>query len=282
MSRASALRLSPLLLAVAMVAHAGDDAVTPVPSSTPSTLPAPVGDLRDQVRVDLAGQRDVAARTHTTVAGMRDEVRTARAARARVAYRALRPRTELGGDADAWLTTARRRAGVRLLLADDRREETLLAEEAGRLDAARARLDDDLASALALAPPPRALRWPAARVTIARDFGPFVHERSGARLSRRGVDLDVDDGAPALAPAAGVVRYAGPIRGLDEGVVLEHDGVVTVIGKLTELTVARGAAVAQGDRLGRAARRRLYFEVRLPLAPGGTPVPPTDLVAPSP
>ncbi|MGN6109700.1 MAG: murein hydrolase activator EnvC family protein, partial [Kofleriaceae bacterium] len=117
------------------------------------------------------------------------------------------------------------------------------------------------------------------RGPIARRFGTIEHERSSTTLARRGIDLEVDARAPVSAPADGTVRYAGPIRGLESGVILDHGGYLTVIAKLGELAVPVGAPVARGDRLGRAARHRVYIEVRVAIGPGGLPIDPEPLFA---
>jgi septal ring factor EnvC (AmiA/AmiB activator) len=75
-----------------------------------------------------------------------------------------------------------------------------------------------------------------------------------------------------------VVRYAGPIRGLDAGLVIDHGDYYTVIGKLGDLGVPVGAPVTRGDRIGRAARHRVYFEVRVKLGAGGRPIDPEPLL----
>jgi septal ring factor EnvC (AmiA/AmiB activator) len=75
------------------------------------------------------------------------------------------------------------------------------------------------------------------------------------------------------------VRYAGPIRGLDQGVILDHGGYLTVIAKLGEVALPVGAPIAAGDRIGRAARHRVYFELRIKLGPGGLPIDPEPLLA---
>ena len=132
---------------------------------------------------------------------------------------------------------------------------------------------------MAMPTPTTSLRMPAEPATIVRNFGPFVHERSKAKLSRRGMDLEVAANAPVVAPGDGTVRYAGVIRGLDNGVILDHGAFFSVIGKLSDLSVAVGDTVTAGQEIGRAARRRIYFEVRAPLGAGGTPVRPNDLMA---
>jgi murein DD-endopeptidase MepM/ murein hydrolase activator NlpD len=205
-----------------------------------------------------------------------------RKARVRAAYKLLRvddlgPRPEARGPrpeaADAGgLAIARRRAAVRWLLSRDRLELGLLADEANRLLAARRRIDRDaeLAATIDL---PAGLIWPA-RGTISRRFGPYVHEKSGATLTRRGLDLDVAPDAGVIAPAAGTVAYAGPIRGLDQGVIVDHGTFLTVIAKLDTPVVRAGDKVDQGTPLGHPRRHRVYLEVRAEVGPGGTPIDP--------
>ncbi|HEU4732594.1 MAG TPA: M23 family metallopeptidase, partial [Kofleriaceae bacterium] len=171
---------------------------------------------------------------------------------------------------------ARRRAAARVLLARDRGERALLADELAQLSRARDRVANDARRAAAIGLPSELA--PAARGKIARRFGTVEHDRSGAILSRRGIDIEVAEHAPVRAPAPGTVRYAGPIRGLDHGVILDHGDYVTVIAKLGEVALPVGAPVAAGDRLGRAARHRVYLEVRVKLGPGGLPIDPEPLI----
>ncbi|HEX3482959.1 MAG TPA: M23 family metallopeptidase, partial [Kofleriaceae bacterium] len=146
-----------------------------------------------------------------------------------------------------------------------------------RLRGARDRVAGELARLPAVALPGELAR--PAPGTIARHFGTLAHERSKATLARRGIDLEVDDHSPVTAPAAGTVRYAGPIRGLDQGVILDCGDFVAVIGKLGEVAAPVGAPIAAGDRLGRAARHRVYLEIRVKLGPGGLPIDPEPLLA---
>ena len=173
------------------------------------------------------------------------------------------------------MAVARGRAAAKLLLERDAGERTLLVDEAARLRAARSRVGSDLARLPALAFPVELAR--PAPGKIVRHFGTLVHERSKATLSRRGIDLEVDDHRPVTAPAAGTVRYAGPIRGLDQGVIIDHGTYVTVLAKLSDVTLPIGTPLAAGDRIGRAARHRVYFEVRIKLGPGGIPIDPEPL-----
>jgi septal ring factor EnvC (AmiA/AmiB activator) len=175
------------------------------------------------------------------------------------------------------MASARRRAAARLLLERDRAERTLLADETGELKAARTTTITATTQVPTLRLPEQ-IGWPA-KGEIARKFGTYQHDKSKATLSRRGLDFECDHHAPASAPADGVVRYAGPIRGLDNGVILDHGDYLTIVAKLGELTIPVGTRVSRGDRLGSAARYRVYLEVRAKVAPGGLPIDPEPLLA---
>jgi septal ring factor EnvC (AmiA/AmiB activator) len=174
------------------------------------------------------------------------------------------------------MTAARLRAAARLLLDRDGSERAELSDEMTRLRAAGARIAGEAARLPSIAPPTE-LGWPA-RGTIARHFGTLPHDRSRATLSRRGIDIEVDEGSTVVAPAAGTVRYAGPIRGLDQGVILDAGSYVLVLAKLAEVSLPVGAPIARADRIGRAARHRVYLEVRIKLGPGGLPIDPEPLI----
>jgi len=229
------------------------------------------GELVDFLVDLLADQARSVDRALATVQDRLDSVAAGRAHRLAAALRVSR--SAPGDDAAA---TARKLAAVRLLLARDRDERALLLDEIAGLTAARARIAAERSRAPAIALPAR-LAWPA-RGTIARRFGALAHERSHATLSRRGIDLEVAERGVVVAPAAGTVRYAGPIRGLERGVILDHGDYVTVIAKLGELALPVDAAIAAGDRIGRAAHHRVYFEVRVKLGPGGLPIDPEPLL----
>ena len=267
------------LLALALLAaHAHAAPGGRASESEPSAAPAPAVPATLEPRDALASQLDAetgsVARAIDAVDDKLAVAERIRAARLRAAVRALRAAP--GDDA---MTVARRRAAARLLLARDAGERTLLVDELAQLRAARDRIAGEIAQ-LAAVVIPHDLALPA-RGTIVRHAGLLAHERSKATLSRRGLDLEVEDHSPVVAPAAGTVRYAGPIRGLDQGVILDHGGYLTVIAKLAELALPVGAPIAAGDRLGRAARHRVYFEVRVKLGPGGLPIDPEPLLAKS-
>ncbi len=75
-------------------------------------------------------------------------------------------------------------------------------------------------------------------------------DRSGIRA--RGVTLATARGAPLEAPGAGTVRFAGPFRGFDGVLIIDHGGGwVTMLVNLSP-GVGRGDRVAPGDPVGRA------------------------------
>lgn len=243
------------------------------------TVSADEAQLRGQVTAALDAQLEVARRTRITVDLKRDELRAARARRTRAAYKLLR-----AGAAPSWvepderMATARRRAAARWLLARDQREEALLVDEAALLAAAEARLTIDRAAADTAPLPPMDLQAPVAG-RVARAFGPFEHERSRATLTRRGLDFEVAEAADVRPVADGVILYAGPIRGLEHGLVIDHGNYVSVLGKLAPTSLHIGDTVSREDVVAQPARRRVYVEVRVKVGPGGVPVDPQQLFA---
>ncbi|MCW5806626.1 MAG: M23 family metallopeptidase [Deltaproteobacteria bacterium] len=268
MWRASPLAVAAVVFVTASGARA-DDAPRgkkKPPAAEPARAPREV--LTQQFG-DEAAAIESALGTVTEKLAAADTARTRRLA---AAYRILQLPVGEGEDA---MATARRRAAARLLIDRDLAERTLLAVEANQLRTAAKRTADDAkrASEIVL---PESIGRPV-KGTIARRFGTFVHERSKATLSRRGLDFEVAARAEVVAVADGQVRYAGPIRGLETGVVVDHGTYFTVIGKLAESVVPVGTRVVRGDRLGRAQRGRVYFEVRVKLGPGGLPIDPEPL-----
>ena len=256
MSRASAVlagTLAAALAALGVPALADDH---PAPTSAGPVEPAPrlapsAAVARAHISAQLADEAATIARTEATIAGKLAEADAVRLARLRAAYRLLRaaPRTN-ASPADR-MAAARRRAGARLLVDRDAHERALLAEEAALLRAASERIVVAAGQLPTLAEP-EPLAWPA-HGAIVRRFGTLVHERSRTTLARRGIDLEVATGANVSAPADGIVRYAGPIRGLDEGVIVDHGDYFTVIAKLGELIVPVGGT-GQARRSARARR----------------------------
>jgi len=249
-------------------------------SSTPAAPPvatAPAGpiDPRTQLAAQLADEAKTIDKTIATVADKLSDADRVRVERLRAAYRLLRAPLRSSATADERMAAARRRAAARLLVDRDAAERSLLTDETKHLQTARARTAED-AQKVTTITLPETLDKPA-KGTVARAFGTLEHERSKAILSRRGIDLETETHASVTAPADGIVRYAGPIRGLDSGVIIDHGDYLTVLAKLDDLVVPVGAPIHRGDRIGHAARYRVYFEVRVKLGPGGLPIDPQPL-----
>lgn len=244
----------------------GRDAATPRPAGPDDGSPRAV------LGRQLADETAAIDRALGAVGDKLAAAETARGHRLAAALRAARPAP--GDDATA---VARRLAAARLLLDRDRGERALLADELARLRGAHDRVAGETSRLPVIALPGELAR--PAPGKIARRFGSLEHERSKATLSRRGIDIEVADHAVVVAPAAGTVRYAGPIRGLDRGAILDHGDFLTVVAKLGDVALPVGAQVAAGDALGRAARHRVYLEVRVKVGPGGLPVDPEPLLA---
>jgi murein DD-endopeptidase MepM/ murein hydrolase activator NlpD len=229
--------------------------------------------LGDQVAAESLAAAQAATIVHDKLAAL-DAMRVRRLAAATPLLGEPLPAT---ADAGERLDYARRRAALRLLVQRDRDERALLADELAKLQQAQGSVASEAKQVAAVELPPGLLR--PADGTVARPFGAFVHEATHATLSRRGVDFEVEDHVPVVAPADGVVRYAGVLRGLDHGVVLDHGAFLTVIGKLADNLPPVGTHVKRGEHLGKAAHRRVYLEVRLKLGPGGLPIDPESAFA---
>lgn len=107
--------------------------------------------------------------------------------------------------------------------------------------------------------------------TIIRGFNP----QSGRNKSD-GIDYAVPAGTPVRAAQAGTVALVSDSNGaLGTIVLIRHaDGVITVYGRVTNVSVVKGAAVTRGQVIGVVAsgdNPSLHFEVRK----GADPVDPT-------
>ncbi|MEV1129342.1 M23 family metallopeptidase [Agromyces sp. NPDC049794] len=81
---------------------------------------------------------------------------------------------------------------------------------------------------------------------------PFRAPPTPYSAGHRGIDVAAASGDPVVAPAAGVIRFAGPVAG--RGVVsIDHgDGVLSAIEPV-EASVVPGTAVEPGDVVGTVA-----------------------------
>ncbi|HEX8553204.1 MAG TPA: peptidoglycan DD-metalloendopeptidase family protein, partial [Sphingomonas sp.] len=90
-------------------------------------------------------------------------------------------------------------------------------------------------------------------------------EVSAAGVRARGLTFAVADGARVVAPAGGIVRFAGRFRSFGTIVILDHgDGWSTLVAGLSATPLAREQGVAMGEPLGvvRGADARVTVELR--------------------
>ena len=120
------------------------------------------------------------------------------------------------------------------------------------------------------------LRWPV-RGRIVSSFG----ANSGGKAND-GIDIAVPAGTPVKAAENGVVIYAGSgLKEFGNTVLIRHDdGLVSVYGHNSSLTVSRGDKVRRGQEIakagnsGSANRPKLHFEIRK----NSNPVNPVDFL----
>ncbi len=236
---------------------------------------------RDPALVAFDAQLGVIAKTDRLLAEKFRVRIDALAHRVRVSYMLLR-----AGWAPTWLdpegsaAALQRRALSKRLLGRAHAELTLLRAEITAAVRARSYIEGARAHAAQApaGPAPGSLAPPVRPLEVRAGVGAYTHP-SGARLTRRGIELAASPGASVQAPAAGTVRYAAAARGLDNIVVIDHGGYRSIVAGLGALAVTPGERVAAGAPLATAAGDRVYLEVRLSTGAGGHPVDPAPLLA---
>lgn len=98
-----------------------------------------------------------------------------------------------------------------------------------------------------------------------------------ATTGRPGVSIRTEPGALVLAPAGGIVRFAGHVGGYNQVLILDQgNGYASVLTGLESVFVQRGETVGRAEPLGqmpkpagaiRRSEAALYFEVRADGAP---------------
>ncbi len=172
-----------------------------------------------------------------------------------------------------------RRAAAKRILRRDIHEIALLEWEIENARNARQRLNRSSRASIPELPARRSLARPTKRGSIKAKFGKFEHSRSRAKLTRRGVEISSKVGEPVVAASDGTIRYLGPLRGLGQCVVIEHQGFFTIVGRIEAITVAEGDKVERRQPIAVAVGRTVYLEVRLALGAGGFPIDPRPLLA---
>lgn len=112
------------------------------------------------------------------------------------------------------------------------------------------------------------MRWPVHGRVISQ-FG------SGSGAAADGIDIAVPEGSSVRAAENGVVIYAGDgLKDFGNTVLVRHEnGLVTVYGHNSQITVSRGDTVRRGQEIarsgmsGKAEMPKLHFEVRKDSSP---------------
>jgi murein DD-endopeptidase MepM/ murein hydrolase activator NlpD len=111
--------------------------------------------------------------------------------------------------------------------------------------------------------------WPV-EGTVTGSFGERVDPFNGEGAFHTGVDISTSYGQAVIAPADGVVTFAGESGGYGRLIILEHGhGLSTRYGHLASFAAAVGQSVRRGDvigyvgRSGRSTGPHLHYEVRI-------------------
>lgn len=104
---------------------------------------------------------------------------------------------------------------------------------------------------------------------ITSGFGWRVHPILGYERFHAGIDFGGDYGSTIIAADSGVVIFSGWYGGYGNAVIIDHgNGITSLYGHASELFVAEGQAVRQGDAIaaigstGLSTGPHLHFEVR--------------------
>ena len=187
----------------------------------------------------------------------------------------LRVRDGLAWSQRELATTRRDKEGVLANVSESREEflkeaEGLAQESASLADKIRAAQSGSSSGSSSGAPSSSGLIWPV--------NGP-VTSGFGFRWGRmhEGIDIAVGNGSSVVASASGTVLVAGWSGGYGNLVVIDHgNGIATAYGHNTNVTVAVGQTVAQGQLIaysgntGHSTGPHVHFEVRV----NGSPVDP--------
>lgn len=123
-------------------------------------------------------------------------------------------------------------------------------------------------AARAAGPDRNRLPWPAEGQVLTR-FGMQRHPQFGTMVFRRGIEIEVREGASVRAVSDGQVAYADWYKGYGKLVIIEHGpGFYTLYGNLSRLDLNKGDRVVKGQVIGLAGDTgslkgsKLYFEIR--------------------
>lgn len=112
---------------------------------------------------------------------------------------------------------------------------------------------------------------------ISSGYGPRMSPYAARIKMHEGLDIGAPIGTSILAPADGVITFAGAKSGFGNFVQIDHGyGIETIYGHASAVTVRKGQKVVRGDRIaivgntGYSTGPHVHYEVRV----NGTPVDP--------
>lgn len=122
--------------------------------------------------------------------------------------------------------------------------------------------------------------WPV-KGWLTAGFGYRRSPFTGLRQMHEGVDISNSVGTPVIAPADGMVSYAGPLGGFGNVISIDHGhSISTFYAHLQQHKVSQGRRIKRGDLIalvgttGRATGPHLHYEIQV----NGSPVNPSKYV----
>jgi murein DD-endopeptidase MepM/ murein hydrolase activator NlpD len=116
---------------------------------------------------------------------------------------------------------------------------------------------------------------------VSSGFGYRISPFTGRKEFHNGLDLATKEGTPIIAPADGVITYAGPKWLMGNMITIDHGyGMVTQYGHIKKLLKDKGDRVKRGDVIalvgntGRSTGPHVHYIVRL----NGVPVNPEQYI----
>ena len=113
------------------------------------------------------------------------------------------------------------------------------------------------------------------------NFGYRISPFTGRREFHKGFDIANRKGTPIVAPADGVISFAGKKGLLGNAVYIDHGhGMVTRYGHLNKIIAKRGKHVKRGDKIatmgntGRSTGPQVHYEIHM----NGIPVNPEQYI----
>lgn len=122
--------------------------------------------------------------------------------------------------------------------------------------------------------------WPV-KGWLTAGFGYRRSPFTGLRQMHEGVDISNTVGTPIIAPADGIVSYAGPLGGFGNVISIDHGHrISTFYAHLKQQRASQGQRIKRGDVIasvgttGRATGPHLHYEIQV----NGAPVDPSKYV----